>query len=54
MTIRKDRALKRAEHSDPINYTCGICRRVHRFDKANPYICEDAVVEEPVVEEPVI
>jgi len=43
MPVHKDRAKKRAEHSNPINYTCGECRQVHKFDKKHPYICEDNI-----------
>jgi len=33
---RKDRG---AEHQDPINFTCGICKQVHRFNVEMPYQC---------------
>ena len=37
---REDRKARQAEHADPENFTCGICRRVHKFvdDK---YECPD-------------
>ena len=38
---RKERQETRAQHKDPINYTCGECRRVHKFNSKKPYICED-------------
>lgn len=41
MTEHKKRAEKRAEQSDPINFTCGLCRRVHPFDAESPYGCPD-------------
>ena len=27
----RERKIIRAEHNDPINFTCGVCRRVHPF-----------------------
>lgn len=38
---RKERRVKLAEHNDPINYTCGICRQVHVFDAEKPFVCPD-------------
>lgn len=40
-TQRKMRAEVRAESNDPINYTCGVCHQVHKFDKDKPFICDD-------------
>lgn len=37
--MRKKRAEERAKHSDPINYTCGVCKQVHPFDPEKPYEC---------------
>lgn len=31
MMGNRARKVMRAEHSDPINFTCGICRRVHEY-----------------------
>lgn len=43
MSSHGDRSEKRAKHSDPINYTCGACRKVHKFDRNNPYVCEKEI-----------
>lgn len=29
----------RAENNDPINFTCGQCKKVNEFDKENPLVC---------------
>jgi len=39
MTQRSDRAEKREAQSDPINYTCGGCRKVNVYDSDKPYVC---------------
>ncbi len=44
MATREERKASRAAHSDPINYTCGECGKVHEFDPDNPYVCPDKVV----------
>ena len=36
---RKQRRESVAEHSDPINFTCGICRQVHVFDSEKGLTC---------------
>jgi len=36
---RKIRADKRATYGDPINFTCGICHQVHKFNSDKPYDC---------------
>lgn len=41
---RNKRKQVRAEHNDPINYTCGVCMQVHGFNSEKPYVCE--IVEE--------
>ena len=38
---RKKRKEIKEQHNNPINYTCGECRRVHKFNPEKPYICED-------------
>ncbi len=38
---RGDRKEARAKHSDPINFTCGVCGKVHPFDKDSPYDCTE-------------
>jgi len=40
----KERKKIRAENNDPINFTCGQCRRVVPFTKN--YKCENCDVEE--------
>jgi len=42
---RSDRKESRAAHSEPLNYTCGLCRQVHKFNSEKPYVCEDIVEE---------
>ena len=39
--MSKARQKMRAEHNDPINFTCGICKQVHSFKKEakDPYLC---------------
>lgn len=46
MSVHKKRADLRAKHKDPINFTCGVCGQVHKFDKENPYICPNKKDEE--------
>lgn len=43
LPIKMSKKLKahRALHQDPINYSCGECRRVHAFDPDKPYVCPD-------------
>jgi len=41
MSVHKERADERAKHTDPINYTCGKCGKVHEFDAKAPYICPE-------------
>jgi len=48
---RQIRAEKRAEHSDPINFTCGDCKKVHPFNSADPYMCPNKEVIEDVPDE---
>lgn len=36
----KQNKITRAEHNDPINFTCGICRKVHPYEGS--YDCPDA------------
>lgn len=36
----RERKVIRAEHNDPINFTCGICKRVHPFVD-DQYLCPD-------------
>ena len=38
-TPRHIRREKRAMYSEPINFTCGVCKQVHSFDEKNPYEC---------------
>lgn len=40
---------KAALHEDPINYTCGKCKRVHKFISENPYVCEYDIAEAEVL-----
>lgn len=40
---RKKRKGEQNSHNDPINFTCGICKKVHPFDPDNPYKCPDHV-----------
>ncbi len=42
---RKTRKKTKAEHNDPINFTCGSCMQVHEFDLNRPYLC-DLIEEE--------
>lgn len=39
MSRHKERAEERAKHSDPINFTCGGCRKVIEYDK--DYVCPE-------------
>jgi len=39
VSSHKQRQAHRAKYLDPINYTCGECRQVHKFDKEKPYEC---------------
>lgn len=39
-TQRKKRAEVREAGNDPVNYTCGVCKQVHKFNPDKPYICE--------------
>lgn len=39
MAIHTDRAADRAKNSNPINFTCGICRKVHPFNEG--YKCTE-------------
>jgi len=43
---REERKKKRMENQNPINYTCGECKQVHKYDSVNPYICENKIGEE--------
>jgi len=36
----RERKVIRAEHNDPINFTCGICKQVHEYNSEDPYRCE--------------
>lgn len=46
---RKERKFRQGEHADPINYTCGVCNRVHPFDSEKPYECPDNPAPEPEI-----
>ena len=38
----KNRDLRKevtAKHQDPLNFTCGVCKQVHKF-KDNRYLCD--------------
>jgi len=51
---RKARAEARVASTDPINFTCGVCKQVHAFDSKDPYKCfKDiaAALETPTMEE---
>ena len=48
---RNQRKKHRSEEHDPINYTCGKCKRVHKFDSEKPYVCEYDIAEEVVLGE---
>ena len=48
---RNLKKIYQSEQHDPINYTCGICRRVHKFDSKLPYVCENVVVDSMIGEE---
>ncbi len=39
--VSKKLKAHRAAYKDPINYTCGECRKVHAFDPDKPYECPD-------------
>jgi len=43
-TQRKKRAEKREAETAPINFTCGLCRRVHKFNEN--YECVEDKQEE--------
>lgn len=47
MTQRKVRAVKREAQEDPINYTCGGCRKVQKYDPVKPYVCPDCEYGKP-------
>jgi len=38
-SVHQDRKEERARHADPINFTCGECRKVHKFNGS--YDCTD-------------
>lgn len=38
---REVRKEKQVKQEDPVNYTCGGCKRVQPFDKDNPLVCPD-------------
>lgn len=40
MTEHKKRAAERSDHSPPINFTCGVCGKVHAYEEGYP--CADA------------
>jgi len=44
MSEHSKRAKKRAEGEDPINFTCGKCMQVHKFNEG--YLCDFDSVEE--------
>jgi len=48
---RRSRKDKQNSNSNPINYTCGVCKQVHEFDDAKPYQCVNPLFAE-VKEEP--
>lgn len=41
MTPRQERKAKQAEEQNPINFTCGGCKKVQPFDSEKPYVCPD-------------
>lgn len=43
---RNIRAEKRESQKNPTNFTCGVCRQVHKFNKG--YLCENemALIED--------
>jgi len=43
---RKERRQTLSEHNDPINYTCGRCMQVHKFNSETPYECLNQPKEE--------
>ena len=43
-TQRKLRAEKRMKNENPINFTCGVCGRVHEYTE--DYICPDLKEQE--------
>ena len=51
MAEHSKRAKERAKHKNPINFTCGICKQVHRYNKG--YLCtlEESIetIEEEVI-----
>ncbi len=49
MTAKSDRKALLAAHSDPVNFTCGKCRKVHKFAPGYPCIHDpvEAPAEEP-------
>lgn len=47
MSEHKKRAEKRAEHSNPINFTCGKCHQVHEYNDG--FTCENDFEEEEVI-----
>jgi len=49
----KERKKVRAEHNPPINFTCGLCRKVHKYNPETPLECPDKEVEAVPVEIPV-
>ena len=36
---RQARKDKQNSNSNPINYTCGVCRQVHKYVDDKPYEC---------------
>jgi len=45
MSQHKNRAEKRAEQKDPINFTCGICKQVHKYEGS--YECSQQSEQPP-------
>ena len=46
---RNLKKIYQSEQHDPINFTCGRCRYVHKFEKENPYFCPILDVVEPEI-----
>lgn len=44
-TQRKIRKDKQVSEQEPINFTCGKCRKVHKYDSDNHLKCPDAEEE---------
>lgn len=47
-TMHQQRKEERAKHSDPINFTCGVCQKVVKFQEN--YVCSNCEEEKEVME----